>query len=126
MFKEEGKAQLDLESGEGYIYDMFEAVFDVVHGKKLQKRKFAKCMKCGRLNLFRPKSKGIQFTAIRCNNCGSIISFGARGKETSISKRAEIFCENCEDDCRKCPITKLANEQSHVKRAKMGKRALNH
>ena len=92
MFKEEGKAQLDLESGEGYIYDMFEAALDVVHGKKLQKRKFAKCMKCGRLNLFRLKSKGIQFSAMRRNNCGSIISFGVRRKESSISERAEIFC----------------------------------
>ena len=100
---------MDLESGEGYIYDMFEAVVDVVHGKKL---KFAKCMKCGRLNPFRPKSKGMQFTAIRCSNCGSIISFGTRGKDPHISELAEVFCENCEDDCRNCPINKLANKQT--------------
>lgn len=112
-----GKPNLDFGSGEGYIYDMFEAVCDVVHGNKQQKRKFvAKCMKCGRLNLFRPQSKGIQFTAIRCNNCGSLISFGARGKESAISERAEIFCENCEDDCRQCPINKLTNEQTFSRR----------
>ncbi len=103
---------MDFESGEGYIYGMFEAVFDVVHGKKTQKLKFAKCTKCGRLNPFRPKSKGIQFTAIRCNNCGSIISFGAIGKESHISERAEIFCENCEDDCTQCPINELTNEHT--------------
>jgi DNA-directed RNA polymerase subunit RPC12/RpoP len=100
------------ESGEGHIHGMFEAVSDVVQGKKLQKRKFAKCMKCGRLNLFRPKSKAIQFNAIRCSNCGSIISFGVRGKESGISERAEIFCENCEDDCRHCPINKITNEET--------------
>jgi DNA-directed RNA polymerase subunit RPC12/RpoP len=97
---------LDFESGEGYIYDMFEAVFDVVHGKKPKKLKFAKCMNCSRLNPFRPKSKGTQFTAIRCNNCGGTISFGARGKESRISEHAQIFCENCEDDCTQCPINK--------------------
>ncbi|MDH5689813.1 MAG: hypothetical protein OEY81_00070 [Candidatus Bathyarchaeota archaeon] len=107
---------MDLESGEGYIYDMFEAVVDVVHGKKLEKLKFAKCTKCGRLNPFRPKSKGMQFTAIRCNNCGNIISFGTRGMDSHISELAETFCENCEDDCRKCPINKLANEQTYAKK----------
>ena len=115
---------MDFESGQSDVYNMFEAVVDVVHGKKGEKLKFAKCMKCGRLNPFRPKSKGMQFTAIRCNNCGSIISFGARGMDPHISELAEIFCENCEDDCRKCPISKLANEQSHVKHVKLGKRAL--
>jgi hypothetical protein len=91
---------------------MPKAVFDGAQEKKLQKLKLAKCMKCGRLNPFRPKSKGIQFTAIRCKGCGSIISFGVNGKESSISKRAEIFCENCEDDCRQWTINKLTNEHT--------------
>ena len=103
---------LDFESGEGYVYSMFEAVIDVVHGKKLQKLQFVKCMKCGRVNSFRPKSKGMQFTAVHCKNCGCLISFGVRGKESGISERAQIFCENCEDDCRKCPINKVVNEQT--------------
>jgi hypothetical protein len=111
LFKGEGSL-MDLESGEGYVYDMFEAVVDVVHGKKRKKLKFAKCAKCGRLNPFRPRSKGIQFTALYCKHCGSLISFGTNGKNQQISKLAEIFCENCEDDCRKCPINKLANEQT--------------
>jgi hypothetical protein len=42
------------------------------------------------------------------------------------SELAEIFCEKCEDDCRKCPINKLANEQSRVKRAILDKERLNH
>jgi len=69
-------------------------------------------MKCGRLNPFRPESKGIQYTAIRCKCCGSIISFGINGKETGISKRAKIFCESCKDDCRQCPINKITNEHT--------------
>ena len=115
---------MDFESGQSDVYNMFEAVVDVVHGKKREKLKFAKCMKCGRLNPFRPKSKAMQFTAICCNNCGSIISFGTRGMDPHISELAEIFCENCEDDCRKCPISKLANEQSRVKHVKLGKRGV--
>jgi hypothetical protein len=114
---------LDFESGDEYIYGMFEAVVDVVHGKKRDKLRFAKCPKCGRLNPFRPKSKGMQFTAMRCSNCGSIICFGVRGMNSHFSELAEIFCENCEDDCRKCPINKLANEQSHVKRANLDKKS---
>ena len=114
---------MDFASGDGYIYSMFEAVVDVVHEKKRKKLKFAKCPQCGRLNPFRPKSKGMQFTAMRCSNCGSIICFGVRGMDSHLSELAEIFCENCEDDCRKCPINKLANEQNRLKRAKLGKRA---
>lgn len=115
---------MDFASGDGYIYSMFEAVVDVVHGKKREKLQFAKCLQCGRLNPFRPKSKGMQFTAMRCSNCGSIICFGVRGMDSHLSELAEIFCENCEDDCRKCPIYKLVNEQNRLKRAKLGKRAL--
>lgn len=115
---------MDIESGESYIYNMFEAVVDVVHGKKLGKLKFVKCTNCGRLNPFRPKSEGMQFTVICCNNCGSIISFGTRGMGPHISELADLFCENCEDDCRKCSISKLANEQSRVKHVKLGKRGL--
>jgi hypothetical protein len=111
LLKGEG-SPMDLESGEDYIYDMFEAVVDVVNGKKREKLKFAKCSKCGRLNPFRPRSKGMQFTALYCKHCGSLISFGTNGKNQQISKLAEIFCENCEDDCRKCPINRLANEQT--------------
>ncbi len=108
---------MDFESGDGYVYNLFESVIDVVHGKKRKKLKFAKCMKCGRLSPFRPKSKkGMQFTALYCNNCGSIISFGTRGKNQQISELAEIFCENCEDDCRKCQINKIANEQTYAKK----------
>ena len=103
---------MDIESGEGYFCNMFEAVVDVVHGKKLEKLKFIKCTNCGRLNPFRPKSKSMQFTTIRCSNCGNIISLGVRGMDSNISELAEIFCENCEDDCRKCPINKLVNEQT--------------
>ena len=102
---------------------MFEAVIDVINGKKREKLKFAKCTRCGRLNPFRPKTKGMQFTTIRCSNCGNMISFGARGMDSQISEFAEIFCENCEDDCRICPISKLANEQRRVKHIKLDKRA---
>ena len=103
---------MDVRSGKGQIYGMSEDVFDVAKEKGLKKLRLAKCMKCGRLTPFRPKSKGIQFTAIRCKGCGSIISFGVNGKESSISKRAEVFCENCTDDCRQCPINKLTNEHT--------------
>jgi len=116
---------LDFASGDDYIYSMFEAVVDVVHGKKREKLQFAKCPQCGCLKSFRPKSKGIQSTAMRCSNCGSIICFGVRGMGSNFRDLAEIFCENCEDDCRKCPIYKLANEQNRVKRSKLGKRSLN-
>jgi len=104
---------LDLGSGQSDVYNMFEAVVDVIHGKKRKKLKFAKCMKCGRFSPFRPKSKGMQFTAFYCNHCGNIISFGARRMNPQISELAEIFCENCEDDCRKCQINKIANEQAY-------------
>ncbi|PVX24017.1 MAG: hypothetical protein CW691_08910, partial [Candidatus Bathyarchaeum sp.] len=89
---------------------------DVVHGKKREKPKFAKCMKCGSYNLFRPKSKSMRFTTFYCNKCGAIISFGARGKGDQISEQAEIFCENCEDDCRKCQINKLADKQTYSRK----------
>ena len=116
---------MDFASGDDYIYSMFEAVVDVVHGKKREKLQFAKCQKCGRLNPFRPKSKGMQSTAMHCSNCGSIICFGVRGMNSHFSELAEIFCEKCEDDCRKCPINKLANEQSRVKRTILDKERLN-
>lgn len=117
---------MDFGSGDDYIYGMFEAVVDVVHGKKQRKLKLAKCPKCGRLNAFRPKSKGMQFTAMRCSNCGSIISFGVRRMDSNLRELADIFCENCEDDCRKCPINKLANKKSFVKRVKLGKEQLSY
>jgi hypothetical protein len=105
---------------------MFEAVVDVVHGKKLQKLQFAQCLQCGRLNFFRPKSKGMQSTAMRYNNCGNIICFGVREMDSNFRELAEIFCKNC-DDCRKFPIYKLARERNHVKRAKLDKKIhLNH
>jgi len=113
---------LDFESGDDYVYNMFEAVIDAVHGKKREKLKFAKCMKCGRSSPFRPKSNGMQFTAFYCNHCGSIISFGARNKNPQISEQYEIFCEKCQDDCRKCQINKLANEQSRGKNVKLPKK----
>lgn len=119
-----GKPDLDFESGDDYVYSMFETVIDVVHGKKRDKLQFAKCPKCGRLNPFRPKSKGVQSTAMRCSNCGSIICFGLRGMSSHFSELAEIFCENCTDDCRKCSISKLANKQIRMKRAELRKRAL--
>jgi hypothetical protein len=119
----ERKPDLDFESGDEYVYSMFEAVIGVVHGKKREKLRFAKCPNCGRLNPFRPKSKGMQFTAMRCSNCESIICFGVSGMNSHFSELAEIFCENCEDDCRKCPINKLANEQSRVKRANLDKKS---
>ena len=115
----EREAALDFGSGEDYVYGMFEAVIDVVHGKKHEKLKFAKCMKCGRLNSFKPKSKGMQLTALYCSHCGSLISFGARGKNQKISELAEIFCEGCEDDCRKCQINKIANEYTYSRNPKM-------
>ncbi|MCW4015015.1 MAG: hypothetical protein NWF06_01465 [Candidatus Bathyarchaeota archaeon] len=113
---------MDFESGEDYVYNMFEALVDVVHGKKQKKLELAKCMSCGRYSPFRPKSTGMQFTAIYCNHCGSIISFGARGKNKKISEDAEIFCENCEDDCRKCQINKIANEYTRGKKVKLNKK----
>ncbi|PVX24735.1 MAG: hypothetical protein CW716_09420 [Candidatus Bathyarchaeum sp.] len=106
-------------SGEGHIRGSSKAVFAGAHKKKLQKLKLAKCMKCGRLNPFRPESKGIKYTAIRCKYCGNIISFGVNGKESSVSKRAEIFCEKCEDDCRQCPINKLTNEHTFSRKRHM-------
>ena len=118
-----GKPALDFESDEGYVYNLFEAVVDVVHGKKRKKLAFAKCTKCGRLSPFRPKSKGMQFTALYCNSCGNLISFGTIGRNPQISELAEIFCENCEEDCRKCQISKLANEKSYAKTLNLGKRA---
>jgi predicted RNA-binding Zn-ribbon protein involved in translation (DUF1610 family) len=114
---------LDFESGDQYIFSMFEAVVDVVHGTKSKKLQFAKCPKCGSLTPFIPKSKRMQFTSMRCNNCGSVIAFGVRGMNSHIGELAEIFCENCEDDCRKCPINKLANELSRVKRTDLDKKS---
>ena len=105
-------------SGNDDVYNIFEAVVDVVHGKKQQKLKLAKCGKCGRYNTFRPKSKGLQQTALYCNHCGAMIVFGVNGKTEEISELAQIFCENCEDDCRKCQINKLANEHTFKKRRK--------
>jgi predicted RNA-binding Zn-ribbon protein involved in translation (DUF1610 family) len=115
---------LDFESGDDYVYGMFEALIDVVHGKKREKLQFAKCPKCGRLNPFRPKSTGIQSTAMRCNKCGSLICFGVRAMNSHFGELAEIFCENCTDDCRKCSIHKVANEMSRRKRAMAKKSAL--
>lgn len=114
---------MDFASGDEYVYSMFETVVGVVHGKKREKLQFAKCPKCGRLNPFRPKSKGMQSTTMRCSNCESIICFGVRGMDSHFSELAEIFCKNCEDDCRKCPINKLANEQSRVKCANLDKKS---
>lgn len=114
---------MDFESGDDYVYSMFEALIDVVHGKKREKLQFAKCPKCGRLNSFRPKSTGIKSTAMRCSSCGSIICFGVRGMSSHLGELAEIFCENCTDDCRKCSINKVANELSHKKRVKLDKKS---
>jgi len=107
----ERESRLDFESGQSDVYNMFESVVDVVHGKK-KKLLFVKCMDCGRFSSFRPKSKGIQFTVLYCNHCGRQVSLGAQGIDRPISEDAEIFCENCIDDCRKCQISKLVNEQS--------------
>jgi hypothetical protein len=60
--------------------------------------------------------KGIKSTAFYCSHCGSIISFGANGKTPEIYEAAEIFCENCDADCRKRPINKLADEAVFRKR----------
>ncbi|MCJ7614442.1 hypothetical protein MUO71_06755 [Candidatus Bathyarchaeota archaeon] len=99
------KTRLDFESGQSDVYNMFEAVVDVVPGKKSKKLLFVKCMDCGRFSSFRPKSNVIQFTALYCSSCGSLICFGTQGIDGHISECAEIFCENCEDDCRKCQIS---------------------
>lgn len=73
------KTRLDFESGQSDVYNMFEAVVDVVHGKKSKKLLFVKCIDCGRFSSFRPKSKVIQFTALYCSSCGSLICFGTQG-----------------------------------------------
>jgi DNA-directed RNA polymerase subunit RPC12/RpoP len=115
-FIKERTPALDFESGDDYVYNVFEALIDVVHGEKTKKLQMAKCLKCGRLNSFRPKSKSMQLIALYCKHCGSMISFGIRGKDPKFGESAEIFCENCEDDCRKCHINKLANENLHKRR----------
>ena len=102
---------MDFESGDGYVYDIFKAVIDVVFEEKSKKIQLAKCMICNRLNSFRPNSKGMQFTALYCKYCGGIISFGSEGKDPKINESAKIFCENCKNDCRKCQINRLANEK---------------
>ncbi|PVX24875.1 MAG: hypothetical protein CW716_09250 [Candidatus Bathyarchaeum sp.] len=107
---------MDFESGDGYVYNIFEAVVDVVHGEKCKKIVFAKCINCGKLSPFRPKSNSMQLNALYCKHCGSLISFGTSGKDPKIGERAEIFCENCQDDCRKCQINKIANENLRKKR----------
>ncbi|MFA5363860.1 MAG: hypothetical protein WC325_01595 [Candidatus Bathyarchaeia archaeon] len=107
---------MDFEPEQKEVYNMFEALVDVVHGEKTEKLKLAKCTQCERFNTFRPKSKGMKSTAFYCNHCGSIICFGTNGKTAEIHESAEIFCENCEDDCRKCQINKLADETVFRKR----------
>ena len=101
---------MDFESGDVYVYNAFQAIIDVVHGEKQKKLVFARCVKCGRLSSFRPKSTGMQSNALYCKHCGTLISFGVNGKDAELSEGAQIFCENCEDDCRKCQINKIANE----------------
>ncbi|HSQ52959.1 MAG TPA: hypothetical protein VLM82_00775 [Acidobacteriota bacterium] len=51
-------------SDEDHIHCSSETVLVDDPKKKTQKLKLAKCIKCGRLNPFRPESKGIQYTAI--------------------------------------------------------------
>ena len=58
-------------SCEGFIRVSSEAIFVVTHRKELQKLNLAKCMKYGRLNPFRPKSKGIQYTATDANTAAT-------------------------------------------------------
>ncbi len=48
---------MEFEPEQKDVYNMFEAVVDVVHREKKQKLKRAKCTKCGRLNMFRPNTR---------------------------------------------------------------------
>jgi hypothetical protein len=57
--QKEREAHLEHRSDEDHINCSSETVFADDQKKKTQKLKFAKCMKCCRLNHFRPESKGI-------------------------------------------------------------------